>query len=130
MILAIKDQLVNAQELKKNCQTTEDNAITVAPTVIGKEKQMFKVLPNKEKVDKISIPIDIHCICTIGKETYTNQTMITLEKPDSYPEYIEFQQYLYETFEDKNFNYIEEILFTVKIFSTVSKKRWADWIAS
>ena len=92
---------------------------------------MFKVLPNKEGIDKISIPIDIHCICAIGNETYTNQTMITLEKPDSYPEYIEFQQYLYETFEDKNFNieqYVSDLCHVLKTAcgGTVTVESYVD----
>ena len=65
---------------------------------------MFDILPNVEGVDKIEIPIDIHCVCAIGEETYTNQTLITLENPTAYPEYIGFQKWLYDTYEDKDYN--------------------------
>lgn len=65
---------------------------------------MFEIIPNKEKINEIKIPIDVHCICAIGKETYTNQTTIILKEPKNYPEYISFQNWLYETYEDKNLN--------------------------
>lgn len=65
---------------------------------------MFEVIPNKEGINEITIPIDVHCICAIGKETYTNQTTIILKNPEAYPEYIGFKDWIFETYEDKAFN--------------------------
>ena len=65
---------------------------------------MFRVIENKEKIASIKIPIDVHCICAIGKETYTAQTIIEINDADFYPEFIEFQQWIYDTFEDKELN--------------------------